>query len=101
DRVEVFVANRREEPNPHATVPLEAGRDHVTPAIDRDVVATFDESCTELLGERLEAAIRGGHATGAEDGDLHRPIVADTSPPTSGAASWRRNPVLRSAQCRS
>ena len=70
--VEILVADRGQDPEMHAAIFTDTGRDHVSASVDRDVMPSVDETGTQFLGERLEPAVGRGDAACPDDGDLHR-----------------------------
>ena len=98
DGFEVLGARRRETDDAHAEVRVDLARDRCVASVDGDVVAPRHQAPAELLGERLEAAVVGRHAAGAEDRDAHgAPMVPVSRPgqrrfwrPRCGATSRLR-----------
>ncbi len=91
DGFEVLGARRRETDDAHAEVRLDLARDRCVAPVDGDVVAPRHQAPAELLGERLEAAVVGRHAAGAEDRDAHGGADGTRiSPPAAGLPTRQR-----------
>ena len=78
DGVEILVAYRRQQPDPHALVvrAVEGRVDVVRPSVHGHVMPASRQADAQLLRERLEPAVAGGNPTGAEDRDSQPGILS-------------------------
>ena len=82
---------------PHTAVLVEAGRDHVRAAVDRDVMAAVGQPRPELLGERLEAAVGGRDPARAHDRDAQRFVAHGSAGAPTGRSTSRPNQWITSS----